>query len=383
MGAHPRVKKIQWFKGSILILILLPFLLPAGETGTVTFKKAFPGITFNRPLDLQQPAGSDDFYVVEQEGRIYRLFQKDKTWQKTLFLDLGERVSHRGNEEGLLGLAFHPDFKNNGYFFLNYSAADPRRTKIVRLKYTGTEPLNPATEELVLEYMQPYSNHNGGQVMFGPDGYLYIAVGDGGSGGDPQRHGQNRRTLLGSILRLDVNTFPYAIPPDNPFAGNKLGYREEIFAYGLRNPWRFSFHPRTGALWAADVGQNKYEEIDIIVKGGNYGWNIMEGLHCFLPPYDCGKKGLILPVFEYDHSVGQSITGGYFYTRDDIPALKNKYIYGDFVAGKIWALEYDGRKVTSNRLISKEIKFIASFGVDNAGHLYVVSFDGNVYRFGS
>ena len=375
--------RIQSYIAVLVMLLPWPSFLAAGESGTVKVEKAFEGITFQRPLDLQQPAGRDDIFVVEQEGRIYRVSKKGNAWQKTLFLDLGERVSHKGNEEGLLGLAFHPGFQENGYFFLNYSAADPRRTKIVRLKYTGVDPVDAAGEELVLEFDQPYSNHNGGQILFGPDGYLYIAVGDGGSGGDPRRHGQNRRTLLGSILRIDVNRLPYAIPPDNPFAGNKSGFREEIFAYGLRNPWRFSFHPQTGALWAADVGQNKYEEIDIIVKGGNYGWNIMEGLHCFLPPYDCGKKGLILPVFEYDHSVGQSITGGYFYTRDDIPSLKNKYIYGDFVAGKIWALAYDGKKVVSNTLISKEVRFIASFGRDNAGNLYVLSFDGNIYRLGA
>ena len=264
---------------------------------------AFPGLSFTRPVDLQYPPDNTNrIFVVEQAG-VISVFPNDKSAStRNTFLDIREKVDDQGNEEGLLGLAFHPDYKTNGYFYVNYTAANPNRTVISRFKVSSADPgqADPASEMELLTFAQPYSNHNGGQVSFGPDGFLYIAVGDGGSGGDPQDHGQNRSTLLATILRIDVNKQedgkPYGIPADNPFAGNNQGYREEIYAYGLRNPWRFSFDAANGRLWTGDVGQNAYEEIDIVEKGGNYGWNTMEGNHCFEPKSGCDRAGLKPPV---------------------------------------------------------------------------------------
>jgi len=370
------------------LLILFSCSSSISEDNLIGVEKAFPNLNFVRPVDLQQPDdGANTLYVVEQAGKIYS-FENDKNIsKKTLLLDITDRVDDGGNEEGLLGLAFHPDYKNNEYFYVNYTASNPSRTVIARFKDGQNSEIIAASELKILEFEQPYSNHNGGQVMFGPDGFLYIAVGDGGSGGDPKGHGQNRGTLLGSILRIDIdqqeNGLNYAIPTDNPFAKNSLGYRDEIFAYGLRNPWRFCFNPQDGKLWAADVGQNKIEEIDIVENGGNYGWNFMEGSDCYGSSSDCSKPGLIKPIFEYSHSLGQSITGGRFYLQTEIAELENAYIYGDFVSGKIWALYYKDGQLQKNQLLTDEINGIASFGEDSNNNLYVLSFDGNIYKLSS
>ncbi|WP_296704664.1 PQQ-dependent sugar dehydrogenase, partial [Algoriphagus sp.] len=257
-------------------------------TGEITVVEAFPKLSFTRPVDFQHAGdNSNRVFVVEQRG-VISVFQNDlETTEKTEFLKIENLVDDSGNEEGLLGLAFHPDYKSNGYFYVNYTATNPNRTVISRFSVSSSNPnqADGSSELVLLEFDQPFSNHNGGQISFGPDGYLYIAVGDGGSGGDPRGNGQNRKSLLGSILRIDIDRTEgsknYAIPSDNPFANNNLGFKEEIYAYGLRNPWRFSFDSANGQLWVGDVGQNKYEEVDIIKKGGNYGWNSMEGFHCF------------------------------------------------------------------------------------------------------
>jgi hypothetical protein len=242
---------------------------------------------------------------------------------------------------------------------------------------------DPSSEKIILQVAQPYSNHNGGQLQFGPDGYLYIAMGDGGGAGDPQGNAQNQSTLLGAILRLDVDTsdsgLNYSIPEDNPFAGNTEGYREEIYAYGLRNPWRFSFDNATGDLWAADVGQNAIEEIDIIEAGGNYGWNIKEGTSCYNPAVGCNSSGLIDPVFEYDHSLGRSITGGFVYRGQNTPALTGLYIYADYISGRIWSLNYSTGAVVENKELFDTNLFISSFGIDDQNELYFLAFDGEVY----
>ena len=348
-------------------------------------QEAFPGITFNRPLDLQNAGdGSGRLFVVEQGGRIY-VFGNSPAADTGLFLDISDRVDDSGNEKGLLGLAFHPAFKDNGSFFVNYT--DRNNTVISRFTVDPDNPdsADPSSEEVLLTFSQPYSNHNGGQLTFGPrDGYLYIATGDGGSGGDPQGNGQNRETLLGKILRMDVDSkdsgLNYAIPPDNPFTGNTEGYREEIYAYGLRNPWRFSFDPLTNRLWAADVGQDTVEEIDLIEKGGNYGWNIMEGSLCFNPPAGCDPKGLELPVYEYEHPLGDSITGGYVYRGEELPMLQGAYIYGDFVSGLIWGLWYEEGKGNRNFTLAETGLNISSFGIDEDNELYLTAFDGKIYR---
>jgi glucose/arabinose dehydrogenase len=349
---------------------------------------AFPGIGFSRPVDIQHAGdGSDRLFVVEQAGRIH-VFPNDPTVDETTgFLDIRDRVSDGGNEEGLLGLAFHPDYANNGYFYVNYSASGPRRNVIARYRVDAADPnrADRDSETILLTFEQPYSNHNGGQLAFGPDGYLYIATGDGGSGGDPQNNAQNRTNLLGKILRIDVDNSEggkaYAIPADNPFAGNAEGYAEEIWAYGLRNPWRFSFDPVTGRLWTGDVGQNRYEEVDIIEKGKNYGWRIMEGVSCYNPSSGCDQSGLTKPIIEYGRDQGASITGGHVYRGSSVPELQGQYIYADFVTGRIWGLKYNGPGDIENTLLLASNENVSSFGVDEAGELYICSFGGGIFRF--
>ncbi len=346
-------------------------------TGVVA---AFPGLSFDRPVDLQDSRdGTNRLFVAEQPGRII-VFENDRAvTASSVFLDIRSRVIS-GGELGLLGLAFDPDYATNGFCYVYYSVAAPLRTRLSRLSESAQDPnaADPASEIVVLEIDQPFSNHNGGQIAFGPDGYLYVAVGDGGGGGDPQGNGQNLATLLGKILRIDVGELPYGIPPDNPFAGNTQGYREEIYAYGLRNPWRFSFDPVTGWLWAGDVGQNAYEEIDIIENGKNYGWNVMEANHCYPAP-PCDANGLVLPVWEYAHDVGQSVTGGYVYRGAKIPDLVGAYIYADYVTGVIWSLRYDGQGAPSDELIGDTDLNISSFGVDKESEIYICAFDGKLY----
>lgn len=364
-------------------------LLCQPVSGQIELQQAFPALSFTRPVDLQHAGdGTNRIFVVEQRGVISVFPNNPAVTSKTVFLDIQERVDDSSNEEGLLGLAFHPNYENNGYFYVNYTATGPDRTLISRFKVSANDPnvAEPDSEVVIITIPKPFSNHNAGQLAFGPnDGYLYITTGDGGSGGDPQGNGQNRQTLLGSILRIDVNTtapgLRYSIPPTNPFVGNTQGYREEIYAWGVRNPWRMSFDPVTGWLWAADVGQNAWEEIDIIENGKNYGWNIMEGNHCFNPPTGCNTAGLTLPIWEYSHALGNSVTGGYVYRGPGVPELTGKYIYADFGSGRIWALEYDGVNPAVNTQLIDTSLLIASFGVDQNQELYICAFDGKIYRF--
>ncbi len=380
------------YNSFILILIGLG-LLACGESNEVSSQdidyvtaEAFPNITFERPVDLQvADDGSSNIYVVEQAGKIFRFNNTSQTNEKRLVLDITSRVNDDGNEEGLLGLAFHPNFKENGYFFVNYTASNPRRTIISRFALNPTNNLaSPESELVLLSFNQPYSNHNGGQLTFGPDdGYLYIATGDGGSGGDPQNNAQNLRSLLGKILRIDIdnvtNEHNYSVPDDNPFI-NILDASDEIYAYGLRNPWRISFD-EDGNLWAGDVGQNAFEEIDIIIKGGNYGWKITEGNHCFPTSTNCDKEGLILPVWEYAQSGrDKSITGGYVYNGPSLPELTGSYIYGDYVSGKIWELKGTNPVSASNKLLIDSNLSISSFGLDQNNELLICSFDGKIYK---
>ncbi len=372
----------------IFLLILFPLLTSVALHAQFPIENAFPKLSFNRPVDLQHAGdGSGRLFVVEQEGRVLVFPDNPSVETAEVFLDIRDRVNDEGNEEGLLGLAFHPSYESNGWFYVNYTASNPRRTVIARYSVSGADPskADPASEQIILTFAQPYSNHNGGQLAFGPDGFLYIGTGDGGSGGDPQNNAQNRASLLGKLLRIDVDHpqggKAYGIPADNPFANNSSGGAEEVYAWGLRNPWRFSFDPATGRLWAGDVGQNRYEEVDIIEKGRNYGWRIMEGFACYNPQSGCDQTGLTKPIVEYGRDQGASITGGHVYRGPTVPELNGKYIYADFVTGRIWGLTYNGPADFTNELILNSGKNIASFGVDERGELYLCSFDGSIYRF--
>nr|MDO8082758.1 PQQ-dependent sugar dehydrogenase [Candidatus Freyarchaeota archaeon] len=346
---------------------------------------AFPYLVFDHPVGIYHAGDeSNRLFVLEQPGVIKVFNNSVNTTTAGVFLDIRDRVLYFG-EQGLLGLAFHPNFTTNDYFYVDYVADNPRRTVIARYTINQTNPdqANKSSEQIILEVLQPFENHKGGQLAFGPDdGYLYIALGDGGWGGDPLGNAQNLSTLLGKILRIDVNTasppLNYSIPPTNPF-NNTQGYREEIYAYGLRNPWRFSFDNVTDWLWVADVGQNAWEEIDIILSGKNYGWNIMEGNHCYSPPSGCNRTGLELPIWEYSHFVGHSITGGFVYRGSALPELSGSYIYGDFEYGQIWALNYDGVNPTNNTLLVDTNLLITSFGVDENNELYIVDYNGGIY----
>ena len=350
----------------------------------VRVEVVFPSVSFDRMVYLTHPDGIDDrLYLVLQPGRIMVFDNVANPPAPETFLDIRSRVSDRGNEEGLLGLAFDPDYQDNGYFYVYYSAASPRRSVIARYQVSAdTREVDPSTEKIIMEIGQPFSNHNGGHVTFGPDGYLYVGLGDGGSGGDPRGHGQNLRTLLGTIIRIDVSTLDetgsYAVPSDNPFVGVE-GARPEIWAYGLRNPWRFSFDRETGELWAGDVGQNKLEEIDIVTKGGNYGWNIMEGTSCFRDN-SCDSDELVPPVAEYGRDGGCSVTGGYIYRGSRNPSLVGAYVYGDFCTGRIWALRHDGSRVTEQEEIVDSDLQISSFAEGPDGEVYVLSFTGKIAR---
>jgi glucose/arabinose dehydrogenase len=364
-------------------------MLPPNLNDEAVFE-AFPKLTFNRPVDFQHAGDqSDRVFIVEQPGVIH-VFQNDESVSETTeFLDIRGQVDDSGNEMGLLGLAFHPDYESNGYLYVNYTASSPDRIIISRFSVSDDNPdqADPDSEVEILTYDQPYSNHNGGQIGFGPDDYLYIASGDGGSGGDPHGHGQNRSTLLGAILRIDVdvqeNGNNYGIPGDNPFLNNEEGYREEIFAWGLRNPWRFSFDEATGNLWAADVGQNRIESIYIVENGLNYGWNIVEGSSCFEPSTGCETDGLEMPIYEYNQDQGdRSITGGYVYNGSDLPELTGLYIYADYISGRIWALEHSDLDNPVNTELIRADFSISSFGTDQHNELYICGFDGKIYRFG-
>lgn len=359
-----------------------------GQAITYRVVEAYPDLSFTRPVDYQHAGdNSNRVFVVEQRGVISTFVDDATVSEKQTFLDISDKVDDGGNEKGLLGLAFHPDYASNGYFYVNFTAANPTRTRICRFKASGSNPAmaEPSSETLLLEFLQPYDNHNGGQLAFGPDGYLYVAVGDGGSAGDPQGNGQNRATLLGSILRIDVDQpaagLSYGIPADNPFAGNTEGFREEIYAYGLRNPWRFSFDSETGQLWAADVGQNKFEEVDVVERGGNYGWDVVEASDCYEPDEGCNQSQFAPPVWAYDHSDGDvSITGGFVYRGAELPNLVGKYVYADYASGRVWALDAPTGSQAANALLLKADFRLSSFGVNAQQELFLCGFDGVIYR---
>jgi glucose/arabinose dehydrogenase len=321
---------------------------------------------------------------------MIHVFPNDqKAKQTQLFLDISAKVrySDNENEEGLLGLAFHPKYKQNGEFFVFYTDKNAKLTNVVsRFKVSKDDPnkADPASEEVLLRFTKPFWNHDGGTIAFGPDGYLYITHGDGGAANDPFGHGQNLKSLLGKVLRIDVDSKGelegvsprrnYGIPKDNPFVGRNDAL-PEIWAYGLRNLWRMAFDRKTGKLWAGEVGQNLYEEINIIQKGGNYGWNLREALHPFGAKGVGPRNDLIDPIWEYHHDIGKSITGGSVYRGALLPELEGYYLYGDYVSGRIWALRYDEAKkrVVANRIIKDRSVPIMSFGEDEKGEVYFLT----------
>lgn len=353
-------------------------------SGTVLAKvvNAYPKLTFESPVEYTYANdGTNRVFVVEQAGRI-RVFENEaNTASAGIYLDIRSKVAS-GGEMGLLGLAFHPDFKQNGFFYVNYTKSNPRETIVSRFKASSANAssADPNSEVILFRFDQPYANHNGGKVLFGPDGYLYVSTGDGGSGGDPQNNGQNRSSWLGKILRVDVNSTDkgqYGIPNDNPFKGNTSGYREEIFAYGLRNPWRISFDEK-GQLWAGDVGQNAIEEVDIVTKGGNYGWRIKEGNADYnTKDNNVNAADLVAPIWQYSHSNGDvSITGGVVYRGPGNTALRGKYIFADYASGRVWALTPNGTKSATNQELVSGAGAISAFGEDQKNELYLCEYGG-------
>ena len=351
--------------------------LGAQEIRTVQVATGLANIT-----DIQNAAdGSGRIFLAEQNGVVRTL--RNGTLAAAAFLDIRAKTA-AGGERGLLGIAFPPGFAQKQRFYVDYTDLNGDTTIAQYRIAPGGEAADPASEVVLLKIPQPFANHNGGQVRFGPDGYLYIGMGDGGSGGDPMNNGQNLGVLLGKILRIDVDTAPGSvrIPPDNPFV-NTAGARGEIWAYGLRNPWRFSFDRATRDLWIADVGQDTYEEVDFqpaASRGGeNYGWRQMEGMHCY--ESNCRTQGLTLPIAEYTHAAGGcSITGGFVYRGLQSPGMRGMYFYGDYCSGKIWAVERQSG-TWNNRLVLSSNFTITTFGEDEAGEIYLANAGGsNVFR---
>lgn len=339
---------------------------------------------FANPVHIASGDGTGRLFVVEQRGAV-RAIENGGPAAET-FLDISAKVES-GGEKGLLSVAFHPRYAENREFFVDYTTRiDGQLTSIVSRWREAGGRADPASEEVLLAIEQPFDNHNGGQLAFGPDGFLYIGKGDGGSGNDPLDHGQNPGTLLGAVLRIDVDRsdppLAYRIPPDNPFVG-QAGSRGEIWAYGLRNPWRFSFDAPTGLLYLGDVGQGAREEIDVIDKGGNYGWRVMEGDVCTpgVDP-DCDPTGFIPPIHTYaTGELGRSVTGGFVYRGVSVPALVGLYLYADYVSGRVWGLRYDGARVTEQRELLRTSYRISTFGQDDEGELYLADHaGGRIFR---
>jgi glucose/arabinose dehydrogenase len=333
----------------------------------------------NQPV-LVAHANDSRIFIVEKTGKVFAFSGK----QKQLFLDASTLITARGNEQGLLSIAFHPNYSDNGYLFLFYTAKNGDNT-LARLTVDppSAKKIDMKSLEVLISQEDPASNHNGGMLVFGKDGYLYLGIGDGGRGGDPWNNAQNLKTFLGKMLRIDVNQASgYSIPKDNPFIGNE-NINPEIWAYGLRNPWRHSFDSKNGELWIADVGQNKWEEIHWRSSesngGENYGWRLMEGNHCFLPKKECDTGKLVMPVAEYAHKHGCSVTGGYVYRGSEVKELYGKYIFGDFCNGTIWTIDKE-KNFEMQELMKTDLN-ISSFGEDESGELYVVDYRGSVFKF--
>lgn len=382
---------------------------PVDATLPLKAELAFPALTFEgwqpvsdaglpqplRPIELiHGNDGTNRLFVATQGGRVWVFPNDPATKQATLFLDIRKRVHQwkKDDEEGVLGFAIHPKFKETGEVFVYYNNEDKARGVHLSRFTVSKDDANradPASEEVLLSFEQPFSNHNGGPMAFGPDGYLYIGMGDGGGRNDPTGQGQAKDSFMGTILRIDVDHKDagkaYAVPKDNPFVGTE-GVPGEIFATGIRNTWRLSFDPKTGSCWMADVGQDWLEEVNIIVKGGNYGWSAREGTHAFGNAKTPKDLKVIDPVWEYDHRIGKSITGGYVYRGSRLPELEGHYLYGDYITGLLWGLQYDEKagKVVRNVAIPWKGQNIIAFGQDEKGEVYLMTPTVNgkfIYRF--
>jgi glucose/arabinose dehydrogenase len=389
MGSRPfvrgrEVNRARWIVCVAVCLLVvgcegIQHTSPIPSLNAIRLQLAASGLT--APLDLEQPNdGTGRLFVVEQGGAI-KILQNGALLPQP-FLNISNKVIFQG-EMGLLGLTFHPAFQTNRKFYVNYvrNAGGQFQSVIAEYLVSATNPnqSDPASGRILLTVNQVsnFTNHKAGQLAFGPDGFLYFGLGDGGGGGDPFGHGQNTQILLGKMMRIDVNSTsastPYAIPADNPFAAG--GGLPEIYAVGFRNPWRFSFDRSSGRLFVADVGQDRFEEIDIVQRGGNYGWNTMEGLHCFNPPSGCNMAGLQLPIVEISHPEAEAVIGGFVYHGSMIPGLQNMYIFGD-LSGKIWSLTESPAGTFTRALLLNPGFNISSFGQDAAGELYVVDISG-------
>lgn len=373
-----------WF---LYIVIYMWAPTSAADTCTVSADiKTIPAVRLeeiaaglDNPVHLAHADNDNGWlYVVEQSGYL-RILKNGKISPRP-FLDIHDEVVD-GGEKGLLSIAFHPRYSENGFFYVDYTRKEgllgSLTTIISRFKRSTEDRADPDSEQVLLKIKQPFANHNGGQLAFGPDGYLYIGMGDGGLANDPFGHGQDTTTLLGALLRIDVDhasgSLRYAIPGDNPYIG-KQDYRNEIWAYGLRNPWRFSFDRKSGALYLADVGQDQVEEVDVIVKGGNYGWNIMEGNRCAAVDRKlCDRDIYKPPIYTYQHPEGFSITGGFVYRGESIPGLCGVYLFADYVNKQLWGLRYDGTNVTVHKKLLDTGFNISSFGEDQSLEVYLLA----------
>ncbi len=366
-----------------------PITPPPPTAATYTVDRVFTQLSFSQPVLALQRSGDDTlWYVVERAGVIRRFTNDANVATSDLVLDLSSVVDSGPSEAGLLGMAFDPDFSTNGFVYLSYTVpGTPLISRIDRFSSTdGGLTIDPASGTNLLSVSQNQGNHNGGHIAFGPDGFLYAGFGDGGGGGDPADNGQTSTNLLGTLIRIDVSSASYAIPADNPFAGSPLcdtgsGAQTcpEIFAYGLRNPWRFSFDRSTGDLFVGDVGQNELEEIDRVAIGDNLGWNTREGNVCYNAT-TCTTAGLVDPIHVYERDVGTSVTGGYVYRGSANTALVGRYVFGDFASGRIWTIDPAAQSLTSSDELINTSLSIASFAESNAGDLLVIDYSGGLYQ---